>query len=88
MKIETSIGTLKIRWKHSQENGMLGPVPIKGLSQCSVLLEDMNIGVGVAGCSVRDVFSKEAGRRVSLKRAIETLPRPVRAEIWAGYHGR
>lgn len=35
-----------------------------------------------------DTFSKEQGRKLSLKKCIENFPREIRALIWNEYHSR
>lgn len=46
------------------------------------------VTVGEARCSVKDNFSKEVGRRLSLKRALSPFCRPDRAAASAAYFGR
>ena len=43
------------------------------------------IGYGVAICNPIDQFSKAKGRIHSLTKALETLPRDFRQEVWKAY---
>lgn len=40
---------------------------------------------GVARCSKKDMFSRAVGRKLALKRAIDWMPRELRAQIWVEY---
>lgn len=40
---------------------------------------------GIAKCNPCDQFSKKVGRRMALTRALEPLPRSLRAQIWEAY---
>jgi hypothetical protein len=44
--------------------------------------------VGKSVCSSRDRFCKETGRKVALTRAIASLPRETRKQIWEDYFNR
>lgn len=65
-----------------------------GISLCGVTycyLEDMEgnlVRVGKSKCSIKDLFNKEVGRKISLKDAVSVLPRSERTEIWNAYHNR
>lgn len=43
------------------------------------------VGMGIASCHEDDQFSKSAGRKVSLARALRIIPRNLRHEIWEAY---
>ena len=43
---------------------------------------------GLALCAPQDKFVKEYGRKLSLARAIEHMPRDVRAKVWETYLSR
>lgn len=40
---------------------------------------------GAAHCNPQDQFSKSAGRKISLGRALQPLPRSLREQIWIAY---
>lgn len=40
---------------------------------------------GAAYCNPCDQFSKKAGRKISLGRALKPLPRSLRQQIWEAY---
>ena len=58
----------------------------KKVTNCKILDNDDNIvGEGQAVKSESDHFCREIGRRYSLKRAVTTLPKEARIEIWSKY---
>ncbi len=44
--------------------------------------------VGLAFCSVKDTFSKETGRKVSLTKALESFSKEFRTLVWRAYFNR
>lgn len=55
---------------------------------CSIFTkEGVLLSSGEAECSKKDMFSKDTGRKVSLKRALETGPftKEQRAAVWEDY---
>lgn len=58
------------------------------LTVCRLCEGDTIIAQGFAACSELDNFSKEAGRKLALTRALRSLPRADRREIWARYFAR
>jgi hypothetical protein len=46
------------------------------------------LSCGVATLHPNDVFDKELGRRLALKRALQGLPRTLRSLAWGAYWGR
>lgn len=54
-----------------------------GVTRCAINDDWKNSGDSL--CSFSDQFSYEIGRRISLTRAIKSLPRDERSEIWAAY---
>lgn len=58
-------------------------LPYRGVTFC---LLDGEV-VGVAYCSIKDIYSKNTGRKEALKDALDGLgyPRPIRAEFWTEY---
>lgn len=78
----------KVKWIHETDKDILGTKYFKAITYCMLLKEGEQIDVGVAGCSLNDNFSKDIGRKLSLKRAIEKLPKKDRTVIWESYrHG-
>jgi hypothetical protein len=55
------------------------PCPTKE-RPCGALVSE-----GIAYCSPVDHFNKSVGRKKALARAIKTLPREIRAQIWTAY---
>lgn len=43
---------------------------------------------GKAVCGILDVFNKETGRVLAMKKAMQGIPRNTREVIWQKYHGR
>jgi hypothetical protein len=43
---------------------------------------------GIAQCPEHDTFCKEAGRKISLARAIASFPKADRRKFWEAYFGR
>lgn len=55
---------------------------------CSIFTRDGRfVSSGEAECSKKDMFSKDTGRKVSLKRALEDVPftKEQRAAVWEDY---
>ena len=57
---------------------------------CDILDVDDSIVVstGVARCNKEDNFSKEEGRKISLRKALECMPFPIRTMAWKAYFNR
>jgi hypothetical protein len=55
---------------------------------CFIESEGGAIRTGVATASSKDVFTKEEGRKRSLKKCISNFPREIRSLIWDEYHSR
>jgi len=87
--VKTSKGPeYKISFKHNLGGGWVRSRDefAREITECFLLDDDQEpLGMGLAHCSFDDVFSYEIGRRISLTRAIEGLPRDERKEIWAAY---
>jgi hypothetical protein len=68
-------------------------VGITDVTSCDLYINGEQF-TGVAACSKHDVFNKEVGRKIALKRAIEAvrtkveLPQIVRECVWQRYFGR
>lgn len=61
---------------------------MRALTVCELDLEGSTI-TGEAYCSIKDVFSKEKGRKVSLAKALSNIPdRSVRRQVWNEYFNR
>lgn len=93
--------TYSIRWNHQPESprvliteledGHNMVSEVAGHTQCTVWQMDDSepiVHEGYALCSVKDTYNKETGRKVSLARAIQDLPKEVRTEIWGAYLAR
>ena len=82
MRVELSSDkNLIIHWRHTRKEaeeadgvGRIVLSPYKAITECNVLLEDDGetsvISGAVAMCSKKDNFSKAAGRKLSLRRAL------------------
>lgn len=46
------------------------------------------VSTGVARCNKEDNFSKEEGRKISLRKALECMPFPIRTMAWKAYFNR
>jgi hypothetical protein len=55
---------------------------------CVVTLDGDRVLMGTATCHEEDQFCKRIGRRIALKRAIESLPKNERKKIWEIYLNR
>ena len=73
VKLPTS--DMKVNWQHHCDIG-------KTLCFLNDILK------GVATCSMDDHYCKETGRKVSMRRAIQDLPRQTRKLIWETYLNR
>ena len=82
----------KVKWVHEvhtdtrhKMDGKKDRPTFRAFTDCHLYKGDRRIDVGIAGCSWEDNFSRDIGRRVSLKRAIATLPKKDRTMIWEAY---
>lgn len=57
-------------------------------TECSIESASGVIKTAQATTYSGDSFSKEAGRKLTLKRCIVHIPREIRREIWNEYHSR
>lgn len=59
------------------------------VTMCYMTLDGNYVG-GYALCSSNDVFNKETGRKIALRRALEMagVDKPHRTAIWLKYHSR
>lgn len=94
MRVQLSHGTYQIDWEHAHFNPPvdLSGVLVQGSTTCIVgpLEEGAGVVSAVAYCSVRDVFEKERGRKVSMTRALREagLSKADRAKVWDAYRRR
>ena len=62
------------------------------INTCAVIFDDKGnaISSGMCSCYFKDNFTKEKGRIIALKRAIDLLSllKEERTEIWKAYHER
>lgn len=72
----------QISWKHSE---LLGDPRASDITTCTIKYIDdggeaLDVAIGYAECSHKDMFSREIGRKLSLTRALEvTVPNPESA---------
>jgi hypothetical protein len=77
MKLQTSIGELIVKFRH--ENPIGTHCVLEGGSWKTS---------GDSRCSPKDHFCRETGRKVSLAKALNPLPKTVRKEVWDAYLNR
>lgn len=69
-----------------------GECPVRAITTCEicVVADDVKrvVSSGFAKCAEADRFSKEVGRQIALKRAVQTLSRPLRGAILHAYFTR
>lgn len=73
-----------IVFNHRKPEGKLA----KKVSRITLaLIKDQGeiIAKGEAVCSIKDVFNKEKGRILALRKATEDLPKELKASIWKKY---
>ena len=82
----------KVKWRHElhtdstkKMDGQRNRDTFKAITECYLYTGDKRLDIGLAGCSWEDNFSRDTGRKVSLKRAIATLPKKDRTMIWEAY---
>jgi len=93
MKIRLANGLeLQISWSHRYYTGaFIEKASVKGRTQCIIISNDGTehsiTFTGIAVCSKNDVYSKEIGRRLSLKKALANtgLHKGHRKDIWTAY---
>lgn len=76
-----------IIFNHSKPEGKLS----KKVNRITLaIIKDNNniIAQGEARCSIKDVFNKEAGRIIALRKATENLDKDLKGEIWRKYVNR
>ncbi len=65
---------------------------IKSVTTCRIVVKVNGTiqlwSSGYAYCSVKDVFSKETGRKVALTRALKEFDKEFRTRAWKAYLGR
>ena len=88
MRVTIIDGTvLSVSWKH---NRGLHHEFATDATHCAVRREPVDnfARYGSALTSKQDAFSKETGRKISLRRAIAGFRRDDRTKIWAAYFAR
>ena len=72
--------TIKVDFHYGEDNGLR-------VTECKVnFLSSLRLPqIGKAVCSPEDNFCKATGRKVALTRALRTLPRDLRKEVWDTY---
>ena len=88
MKLKLENGTeYHVRFSHGTEAivGNNKPIYTRQYTTASVSFPDSNQVTATAYCNPSDQFNKAKGRKLALARAIESLPRAERGQIWAAY---
>ena len=96
MKLKINNQIVKVVWKHKQisnelkmdRNFHIDFPKNNGETLCFISAEDdKTLAVGRAECSFNDTFKKTVGRKLSFKRALESLnvPKEDRYLIWIEY---
>ena len=82
-----------VQFTFSHIRGIGEAVNISDVTRCVLRVNGQEFN-GIAACSTADVFNKEKGRKLALKRALEQarekveLPQMVRFQVWERYHQR
>lgn len=90
------IDNLNIYFKHYPEdegismnmlNGRELVTPYRGVTACFIQNKDNFeiLAEKTSFCSVNDKFEKEAGRKVSLTKALKGFPKEFRTRVWEQY---
>jgi len=85
-----------VDFHHTQDQEIIAslnpPVnPPKAATRCNIFFKTQAgvsttpLVVGTAFCTKNDNFVKATGRKVALRKAVASLPREQRVEIWSGY---
>jgi len=80
MKVEIKEKNYFINWKHLTDGNNKGTI-------CSIILGDLVIAEGKTKLSLKDIFDKKIGRKLSLKRALKDggFSREERKKVWRSY---
>lgn len=85
--ITRTVTTIDRKTRSKIERDVKTPV-----NTCAVIYDDKENAVssGICSCYFKDNFTKEKGRVIALKRAIDllSLSKEERTEIWRAYHER
>ena len=76
MKISANGHEYTVRFHHKEMEG-------RRITECLISAEPDQLFGGYAFCSRQDDFNKATGRKISLTRALASLPKSQRAAIWA-----
>lgn len=85
------LGEFKVIFQHNPSFSSVipntgGRYRYKGQTSCFVQNNNNEvIGQAVVNCPASDLYTKKQGRKISLSKAIATLPRAVRTQIWRDY---
>ena len=84
--------SIKVRWQHdrNEDARLLTEVPNAGITSCFLGRLDAEMPgaiVGMARCSLKDTYCRQAGRKWSLRRALAKtgLTRSQRRHVWYIY---
>lgn len=84
--------TYRVRWEHDPPEMMMALnrcLRRIRVTTCVLTRDETVLATGEAACNLdADQFRKERGRKLSLSRALRTLPIEFRRVVWAQYHGR
>lgn len=96
MKVQIGEKAFCVGWRHIHESGaVIGAksrkeLPYRVLTLCFIrpVVEGLgNFSMGEAFCSVRDIFTKDSGRKISLRKALVAgvFQREERTAFWKAY---
>lgn len=92
MILETISGKFTVHFWHSEGFGTNGHgrQTSCGLhyfdgGKCDNPCDALDLQRGVSYCAPTDMFDRNRGRKIALSRAIKSLSRQLRAEIWQAY---
>jgi hypothetical protein len=84
MIVDTPEGRYAVRWSYTYDSAG------RNVTACRIVKEDDSWRplVGRTVCSVKDMFSREVGRKISMGRALSRLSREKRRPFWLAYFSR
>lgn len=93
MKVQLNGAMYRVWWWHNQYDHPRTAPPHSAVTMCGIETGDrtaapttcIQVGFGAARCSVKDKFSKQAGRKIALARALKAFNKSERAAFWRKY---
>ena len=80
----TGIGNVTVDFQHNRcSDGTDNK--FSNMTLCIIYTDKTTVGMGFAKCMRVDQFRKSEGRKIALTKAVKTLPREQRSEIWNQY---